>query len=264
MNISNGKLFPAAGEPSNNQVDASNLSQQADCAADYLSSLPSELILEIVKYIPDPYSLHNLFLASHTAEAVFNTYPVEITENVLAAEPQEHLRKLMQNCLTLYTTPPESIQKYLTDGTLEVHKRFPLPESCTTAGNLRKLLSTAANIQLLVWIVLKHFVDQVYASNPVARSGHALSPHARFRMSQGKSFSWLEQQRVLRALWRLQFFFDLQIIAPHTGCCSSRLRSKTRYYLSTKVSRNLPLSQVWLCLLRKFLRSCPLRHCQGP
>ncbi|KAI4936808.1 uncharacterized protein J4E92_001533 [Alternaria infectoria] len=177
----------------------------ANTQQDPFGQLPEELRLQIIKLSPNPFSLRNLAHASPAMGRVLDRYPLEILEEVLEATVPLRTRRLM-------------------DAVLKA--RFSdffasMPEAQTIAE-----------------------ADWVFATENIHSSGRdeaaaALRPSTLIKLGRGpgrthqeefenaesqKDYipqetgppSWVEEQRMMKTFWRLQFLLELQG-AGHKG-----------------------------------------------
>lgn len=206
--------------------------------------LAPELLLHILTHLPDLESLDNLLRASPAASRLFDVYGVEIFEGVLSSSvPYGHTCALIRIVALVRSSslPPLacdliSFRNFVRHESTS-HRYNPplwtLPSpilSDVSVTVLRGLLATHRKIVCLTISCLKfylnrfkplrpsHLVDTKFhfESDYYGPDGHYVpswqqTPAERpFPVHDIGPPTWVEEQRVLRAFWRVQLFRELK------------------------------------------------------
>lgn len=205
-------------------------------------SLPAEILLNIALSVPDPPSLYAFDRASTHLALIFNEYGSQILERVMCTTesdraPPHQLYEVIRlvthvRIMCLSNKPPQTLDA-ITGQLLErtpsavVYNPIPL---ATPPSILREILATATTIAQLAPLCLVTHMRRCLAlrpSHPVDRSaykpgefsgvrpayinrpGYTYTPH-----SAGPP-SWLEMERVQRALWTVQLYLEIvEVLRP--------------------------------------------------
>lgn len=202
------------------------------------TSIPPEVLLEIMKLVPDLRSLHSLALAVPAVYRLWGNFGAEIlqavTSNRVFTSPQ--LRDLVWLVALLRSAeiPTWSLDTFLegfVKPTMERNRSpeppcaVPAPTSCSFS-----VLGTASRIHDLTQLCLEHYLERLRGVQPRLRrlvSGNLdyraayrpynlLVPCWRHRANSPYdtpymgAASWVEEHIVLRAFWRLQLFYDFK------------------------------------------------------
>jgi len=230
----------------------------------YLSRVPVEVLLLILKLVSDLPSLHNLDKASPSVSSLFDEYGAEITESIISQNLPAQIQNLIRTVVRIRSNviPSRSLEDFTAaylrrdgycqnfvngpDYTRCIRRIHPslsdsleACEACrdafpplaiskeTSSVILRGIVATACRFQNLTDELLLSSLNRCMASKPsqlldqkftyVGRAGFTWSPQRRPLGKSftpvnhsGSSFSWLEQQRTNRQLWRIQLFLDLK------------------------------------------------------
>ena len=215
---------------------------------DFFSTLPAPLPLMIMEAIEDLPSLHRLIQTSSSAATVFKRNPGTIMETILSYYPAE-LQRLLYLILNFRsggntTTRDQSqrarsVDRFL-DGTFmrelqpnSADTNLPSTASFSIVATM-SLVKDADHIQQLAHSFLEiHLarsarIEPYYQLDPFYHY-HASYPKQppvcrRYKPMDSGQPSWIEEQRVLRALWRLQLYFDLLTLG-----ISSQLDDVTKF-----------------------------------
>jgi len=205
--------------------------------------LATETILAVLNHITDLATLHSLINASPVVFRLFKEYGVEITESVLiSGSITKRIPEIIRLIALIRSSslPIHGLQEFHERVVLQsmIQQRSQdafLPRSFPTGTPhviLRSILASAHRISRLTPDCLRHYLNQLATIEPEAlvdenfhywlghRPGHAtiaawkMRPEGR-KVAIGKLEppSWAEVQRVERAFWRVQFFYDLKIAA---------------------------------------------------
>ena len=215
---------------------------------DPFATLPAPLPLMIIEEIEDLPTLYYLLQALPTVSIIFSRGYGRIIEGIVSRYsawvqgPISVVLKLRgdnRESLLHQTRSPEDIdfflKEHLPSESLPPQSMAKKPRSLRSA---RSILRTAVTIQKIA----DHFLEthlqrthSVMSSYLTYQSQQATSTHSgalanriAVDFSQWTTPSWLEQQRVLKSLWRLQLYLDLLAIRlPHTTAPSDE--RMTRY-----------------------------------
>ncbi|KAG6999608.1 hypothetical protein G7Y79_00033g067960 [Physcia stellaris] len=190
---------------------------------DAFSTLPAPLPLMIAEEIEALPTLHHLLQASPTINAVLEHDHARIMKAILARYPaqlQQLLRLRLKLCgddgiaEKIQTSSSiefyQYLEKFLQDSS-EISKTF------TTSEAVKSLLSAANNIQQLTRHILDVHISRINSIKP----SYQTDPNYTYRLCKGlpecrtyepiryTSSSWVEEQRISRALWHLQLYVDI-------------------------------------------------------
>ncbi|CAI9629820.1 unnamed protein product [Alternaria burnsii] len=197
----------------------------ANTVRDAFGRLPEELRIQIIKSSPDPWSLWSLTHASPVMGGVLDRYPLEILEVVLDAAVPTTTRRLMYALLKVRLQRfPASLAEAKEVAIAEVTevtddmRSFPLDRA---AEAVRYLLATAENVHTWSHACLEHLIQKSLDMRPstIIEQGRSSSLWEIFGNAESrKDFlpqctgppSWVEEQRMMKAFWRLQFILELQ------------------------------------------------------
>ncbi|KAK9774101.1 putative F-box domain-containing protein [Seiridium cardinale] len=215
-------------------------------AHNHFEQLPPELLLPILTSLPTLESLDNLLRASPAAFRLFNAHGAEIFEAVLSSGAiHEHTCGLIRVAALVRSSslPPQAHNlltfRHFVRYESTSHRYDPpawtLPplrlSSDVSPSTLRGLLATHRKVACLVISCLRFYLIRFKPLRPshlVDESFHFESGYhgsdglyiAAWQQKPGeKPFpvhdigppTWVEEQRVLRAFWRLQLFRDLKV-----------------------------------------------------
>ncbi|GAM91636.1 hypothetical protein ANO11243_096880 [Dothideomycetidae sp. 11243] len=221
--------------------------------------LAYELVLEVLKQAPDLESLHSLLLAAPTAYRVFDRFAVEIVNAILPAASfpgrslHEHVRVIMRVITHIHTgsLPAEidSLYKFMQLVTEEsqgyrlrpsLHgfrpSSFPAEASSCV---LRYILATSFRIASLTHDCLEFYLARFRELRPrrlkdgsgtavcqLGTEDWATETLSHDVVDYGQP-SWVEQQRVLRALWRIQLLVELKRAVKNSTLVWDRIEAET-------------------------------------
>ncbi|KAJ8117806.1 hypothetical protein OPT61_g1083 [Boeremia exigua] len=207
----------------------------ANTTQDAFGRLPTELRINIMKLSPDPYSLRSLAHASPAMSRVLDTYPLEIVEVVFEATVPLQTRRLMGailrgrfSCFPISLSEAQAVAK--TDSNM-VTDEMHLYGLNQAAAAVRSLLTSAANVHAWSHTCLRHLIGITMELRPstLVKMGLGRTRREEFENAESsKDFlpqetgppSWVEEQRMIRSFWQLQFFRELQG-AGHNGHLSN-------------------------------------------
>ena len=178
------------------------------------------MIVEKIEAFP---TLHHLLEAEPTVDAVLQNDYDRIIGAILPRYPSR-LQQLLRLILKLHgdKSIAEKIQTsssidfyHFLEGFLQDSSN--LPKTSITFEAVKSLLCTAHNIQQLTRHILDVHISRINSIEP----SYQVDPNYTYRLGKGPpecrkydparytSSSWVEEQRVSRALWRLQLYMDL-------------------------------------------------------
>jgi hypothetical protein len=178
---------------------------------DPFTTIPSPVLLSIIKQAPGFIALDNFLLASRCVASLFEEYGVEIVEAVANTTFSKQLQHLLQTLAKIQSgaLSDEDPLRYFDLINDQEPDRLPKESSI----QLRKLVSIASNVERLAHSCLRELLGRCRSIRP----SHLLDPEFKFTdnaMSEwppGIAYSpqdcgppsWVEEERVLRELWRL-------------------------------------------------------------
>lgn len=179
---------------------------------DPFTTLPSEIIQQILSYIPDFMGIESLLSTSPWVKTVFQSQPRRVMLDLVRSNPittMPEIQQLLYNIATINSpsTHCNSIESYLelcpnarTDSMAE-GTPFGLPDQ-TTTQEIIHLISLAANIQRLACMCLytmqQNFISAVEKSLGSPAAQRAAEP-----------IVWIEEYRVYWVLWHFQHYSSL-------------------------------------------------------
>jgi hypothetical protein len=214
----------------------------ANTERDAFGRLPEELRIQIIKLSPDPLSLQSLAHASPAMGRVLDKYPLEIVEVVLDVTVPVQTRRLMGAVLRArFSRFPASLseaQKVAQTDSPAATDEMRSSRLDRAAAGVRSLLATAENVHAWSHACLEYLIRKSMELRPstLIKKGTACtttinsktgSIEARIGRIHREEFekaenckdylpqhtgppSWVEEQRIIKAFWRLQFFLELQ------------------------------------------------------
>lgn len=196
----------------------------ADTERDPFGRLPEELRVKIIKLSPDPLSLRRLAHASPAMSRVLDRYPLEIVEVILEVNSAVEIRRLMQAVLKLrFLRFPVSLseaQRVAETDAASAASEMP-SRLQHAASAVRSLLTTAANVHNWSRACLEHLIRRTMQLRPstLIKKGAGITRREQFENANSRKDylpqdtgppSWVEEQRMNRSFWQLQFFLELQ------------------------------------------------------
>ncbi|KAH6711537.1 hypothetical protein BKA61DRAFT_676733 [Leptodontidium sp. MPI-SDFR-AT-0119] len=210
-----------------------------------LENLAPELLIPILISLPDLKSLDNLLQASPAAFRLFNLRGVEIFEAILSSDvTRPHIYRALISITVLLraTTLPLYVYDLATFKDLVRHEttayryepsRWDYPQSSlpsqTSPMILREVLATNRKILRLTLDCLQYYLDKFQPLRPSRLADRTFRYKAIFKdvknferpwllnpaeapypVQTFESPSWIEQQRVIRALWRIRLFYEFK------------------------------------------------------
>jgi hypothetical protein len=197
----------------------------ANTERDAFGQLPEELRIKIIKLSPDPLSLRNLAHASPAMGRVLDRYALEILEVVLDVTVPVQTRRLMGavlkarfSCFPASLSEAQKVAK--TDSTVATDEMRSSGMDRAAAA-VRSLLATAENVHAWSYACLEHLIRISMQLRPstLIETGRGRTTREQFENAESaKDYmpqytgppSWVEEQRMIKSFWRLQFFLELQ------------------------------------------------------
>lgn len=209
------------------------------------ATAPQEILLQIAKAVPDLPSLYHLALASPSIFRLWESYGPELirkfTSNRAVITPQVRDLIWLIALLRTGTMPIWSFDTFLehfikptvsSNGPPELPCMIPEPEACPFS-----VLVTASRIYHLTLSCIEYYLEKLRAVQPRLR--RPVDPNFSYADTHGPyelmvpgwlrhtecvfyetpqmgPASWIEQQRVFRAFWRLQLLYDFRRAAKES------------------------------------------------
>ena len=197
--------------------------------------LPAEILLMVIKLMPDFPSLDHFIQASPIANGIFEELPVEITETLIDRLPTdvaELIRAFSASLSKSWTDDriPESGQTQMREQVPKLSLAEPtriLLLCDLTLPSVKDLLRVACRIHSLTTFFFETYINRLNAIRPM----HLVNPSHNFGVKpfvnypEGHTYtpirtgpaSCVEELQVARALWHLQFYLSLRSdVAYHT------------------------------------------------
>lgn len=216
-----------------------------------IEHLAPEVLFRVLIQVQDLESLDNLLQASPAASRLFDLRGAEIFDTILSSDPNTHeyTRALIRitallraTALPLHVHDLTSFKDMVRNDTTTYryrpsrweHSPLPIPGHTSTSA-LRDVLVTNRKIQHLAFDCLQFYLDTFRSLKPLHpvdkdyRYESINEDHGRYEgpwrldpvtfpvdVQDIGTPSWIEQQRVLRALWRIWLFHDLKVEAAYS------------------------------------------------
>jgi hypothetical protein len=184
---------------------------------DVFGRLPKEDLLDIIKLSSDLSCLWSIINASPTVAALFTKFGLEIVDAVVAATVPVHTQALMWALLRARASCYPSLEE-----ARKITSILPTPMSPTEIKDpksLRYFVSLGHKIHVLAHACIDHYIQESLTLRPstLVEFPSDGSIEDRFEMAKGHSYqprntgppSWVEEQRAIKALWRIEFFSEL-------------------------------------------------------
>ena len=195
---------------------------------DPFATLPAPLPLMIFEALEDLSTAHCLLQASPAANATFEECYCKITEAILCKfvpKLQQLLRRIIiirSDALSIKDdlVSPRNLDNFL--ATCVLDKNFgatPLSTATVSLSAVRSFISSARHIQEVSASFFEEFLSRVNNIKPsyLLNQSYRYSRKYPRVLPEGRTYepvkcgppSWVEEQRVHRALWRLELYFNL-------------------------------------------------------
>ncbi|KAK2020523.1 hypothetical protein LX32DRAFT_669148 [Colletotrichum zoysiae] len=209
----------------------------AACSPDFsLDMLPREILILILAELPDVRALYQLIRASPAACRLYTAVGAEVLERVLARSVPPQIHELIRLAVAVSTSTPTSpiapsfaafLDRHIRPAA-DDHDYFPssppLGQVCGGEKELRRVLLVARRIACLTPICIAGYRERCLSITPSHRTecgggssqGAASKPWKErfegtpYRPQDVGPPTWIEEQRVVRGLWRLQVFHELK------------------------------------------------------
>ncbi|KAK1589892.1 uncharacterized protein LY79DRAFT_556023 [Colletotrichum navitas] len=203
-----------------------------------LDVLPREILILILAELPDARALYQLIRASPAACRLYTAVGAEVLERVLARSVPPQIHQLIRLVGVIRTSTPSSpiapsFQAFLgqyirpaADDKEYFPLAPPLSQTCSgekELGGVRKLLLIARRIACLTSLCIASYRERCLSITPSHRterggSSCGMTSKPWEERSDGIPYrprdvgppTWIEEQRVMRGLWRLQVFHELK------------------------------------------------------
>lgn len=195
----------------------------------YLHSLPVELLVMVMKYLPDMAALSRLFTAYSLTFLIFKRYSNDILPSVVKNMSPELRGSALDVLVARMFAPIHSsmiscfIEHYLNPDIDQPQSRL----STCPLSVLLDLITVSESIESVTEIFAR---DRIIG--PCAQVNTSLSP--------------IELHRIRRSIWRFQLCYDMchpeSMIPPPERCDvkSSSTRQYVRYQTDIPINRNVP------------------------
>jgi hypothetical protein len=187
---------------------------------DPFPTLPPQILLDIIKLLPDFPALQAFLHSSPAVARIFEECGNEIVDTIALQSLSLTMYNLLQQMKLLFNDLGHPAFLHTLEAENEQRRITSEPAPPPT---LRRLVSAASNIQHLSYCCLQSYLYRVYRLKPA----HPLEPRIRFQYHAPTHYdpqlagpryepgdtgppSWVEWQRVLRALWYIQIDLELQ------------------------------------------------------
>ncbi|KAF4830641.1 hypothetical protein CGCSCA4_v014222 [Colletotrichum siamense] len=186
-----------------------------------LENLPTEVLLQILAHIDDVHCLWNVITSSPASFRVFSQYSADIfwqsvSESTITPQTQDIIRFVIQLRAGAHEeTGLDEIFRKIKDREAgivlgkseEAGYDFESRDASKvpSLSVLRSVLSTAAQVHCLTRSCIDHNLQQLIDAK--ARGRLEWAPED----DRARRPSWVEEQRVLRAFWRLQLIYELKL-----------------------------------------------------
>ncbi|EFQ31464.1 hypothetical protein CGRA01v4_11055 [Colletotrichum graminicola] len=210
-----------------------------------LDVLPKEILILILAELPDVRALYQLIRASPAACRLYTAVGAEVLERVLARSVPAQIHQLIRlvgviRTSTLSSPIAPSFQAFLgqyirpaADDKEYFPLSPPLSQICSgekELGAVRKLLLIVRRIACLTSLCIASYRERCLSITPSHKteregSSYGIASKPWEERSDGTPYrprdvgppAWIEEQRVVRGLWRLQVFHELKTALSEDG-----------------------------------------------
>ncbi|GKT61841.1 hypothetical protein ColTof4_02529 [Colletotrichum tofieldiae] len=185
----------------------------------HLETLPTEVLLQILTQISDIHCLWNLLISSPAASRVFNQYSHDIFwasvfDSIIPAQTQDVIRFILSlRAGAFRSTPLDQLVRKIRDREAGIvlgqssELGYSLPNMDNTAkpslSVLRSVVAVASQVHALSRLCIDHYLASLAAATTERRLDTAPEWLANDQPS------WVEEQRTIRAFWRIQLVLEL-------------------------------------------------------
>ncbi|KAF7531041.1 hypothetical protein G7054_g9275 [Neopestalotiopsis clavispora] len=189
----------------------------------FLGALPVELCLSILQHC-DLSSLWHLTLASRHVAAVFDEYALETIEKVIAKSVPEQTRALMRAVIRTRAACGPNLEAAQSITAIDSD---PLRRDEVGDRSIpRRFLSLAHHLHTTAHATADYYIEQSLTVRPWSAlkfNGKEFCIQKRFDEAEKCEYhplktgssSWVEEQRIIKQLWRIQLFFELNNSQAH-------------------------------------------------
>ncbi|KAH6625921.1 hypothetical protein C7974DRAFT_396966 [Boeremia exigua] len=190
---------------------------------DAFGRLPEELRIKIIKLTPDSLSLRSLAHASPAMGRVLDRYPLKIVEVILNASiPLATCRIIYAVYKGRFSRFPASLSEAQKVAEIDSTKVDEMHSSrLDQAAAVRSLLATIENVHAWSHACLEHLIEKSMELRPstLIKNGAGRTSREEFEKAESRKDYlpqytgpplWVEEQRMIKAFWRLQFLLELQ------------------------------------------------------
>lgn len=195
---------------------------------DPFQQIPAPILLMILKLIPDFPSLDHFTQASPIANGIFEELPAEITDALISRLPTDVAKAIQRFSELLskywkFDRVPEPGQTQMLEQVYRPSLAEPTqyPLLCApTLSSVRDLIRVASRIHDITTLFFETYINRLNAMRPM----HLVNPSHNFGddpfvdYPEGRTYtplqtgpaSYVEELRVARALWRLQYYLTFR------------------------------------------------------
>ncbi|KAK1974110.1 hypothetical protein LZ30DRAFT_608892 [Colletotrichum cereale] len=197
----------------------------------YFENLPTEVLLQILTQVTDIHCLWNLLISSPAAGRVFNKYCDDVfwpsvLDGIIPSQTQDVIRCIVSlRSGAFRKTPLDQLAGKIRDREAGIvlgqssELGYSLPTMDTTAKPsltvMRSVLAVASQVNALSRLCIGHYLATLSAAKAEGR----LDPAS--EKSVDDRPSWVEEQRAIRAFWRVQLVLELNLAARTSKVQSS-------------------------------------------
>lgn len=203
----------------------------SDPSGDFLGRIPPELLLHLMKLSAGLSSLRSLIYASPDCYRLFDSWSIEIIEAVMAATVPASIRcRMRANLRWELLGGPKTLDEAKSVPCITSINSTPLRSDdmqlLPSSLSARRFLNLAHRIHMLGHACLDHYIQSSLAMcpsylvklGPLQRGLGRRRFRVLFDTAKGQPFrpsstgppSWVEEQRVLKALWLIQYHLRLE------------------------------------------------------
>ncbi|KAJ0166834.1 hypothetical protein CTA2_5665 [Colletotrichum tanaceti] len=190
----------------------------------HLESLPTEVVLQILTQIADVHCLWNLLVSSPVASRVFDQYSDDVfwpsvADGIAPSQTQDAIRCIVAlRAGAFRSTPVDQLVGKIRDREAGIvlgrsldQGYYGISTMDTTAKPslrvMRSVLAVAGRIHALSRLCIGHYLARLAAAKTDGRLDAAPGWLDDVRPS------WIEEQRITRAFWRVQLVLELNVAA---------------------------------------------------
>ncbi|OHW94790.1 hypothetical protein CSPAE12_06609 [Colletotrichum incanum] len=203
----------------------------------HMENLPTEVLLQILTQISDIHSLWNLLISSPAASRVFNQYSDDIFwtsvfDSIIPSQTQDVIRFIISlRAGAFRSTPLDQLVSKIRDreAGIVLGQSTELGYSLSNMDNtakpslsvLRSVLAVASEVHALSRLCIDHYRASLVAATTEGRLDSAPE------WLTNDQPSWVEEQRTIRAFWRVQLVLELNLAVRTSQVQSSTEGNRT-------------------------------------